>query len=87
MSKKIKLLGCALSLLSLALQAQDSVYYYSESGEKIYLQKDNNVKFICFANEPDASCLNYDLYDSSENYDFFSYSTVARRASTTKLII
>ena len=31
-------------------QAQDSVFCYDESGEKIYLKKENNVKFIHFSN-------------------------------------
>ena len=33
------------------VQAQDSVFYYDEFGGKIYLQKDNNVKYIHFVNE------------------------------------
>jgi hypothetical protein len=30
------------------VQAQDSVFYYDEWGGKIYLQKENNAKIICF---------------------------------------
>jgi len=53
-----------ISFLSLfcAVQAQEKVFYYDEFGGKIYLTKESNVKFICFANEPDASCLNHDFH-------------------------
>jgi len=40
-----------LSLLSVFAYAQDSVYFYYGL-EKIYLQKENNVKIIHFIKEP-----------------------------------
>ena len=49
MRKSILSLG--LSLVIVLAQAQDSVFYYTISGEKIYLERDNTVKFIEFSNE------------------------------------
>jgi hypothetical protein len=42
-------------------QAQDSVFYYDKFGGKIYLQKDNTVKFVYFANR--TAVQNHSLFN------------------------
>ena len=46
-------LSLVLSAFIVATYAQDSVYYYYGS-EKIYLERDNTVKFVKFTNETAA---------------------------------
>ena len=51
---KKSMLSLLLSLFVVFAQGQERVFYYDESGEKIYLQKENYAKIIQFANEQSA---------------------------------
>jgi subtilisin family serine protease len=50
-----------LCIFVVSAQAQESVFYYDELGEKIYLEKNSGVKFIYFANE--TTIQNHSLFN------------------------
>ena len=52
--KKFILSLIYFTLIVTFLYANDKVFYYDERGEKIYLEKDSNVKFIHFADSKSA---------------------------------
>lgn len=64
--KKLILCLIFLGLFVVFVHAQDSVFYYAGSGKKIYLKKENKVKFIYFANV--AVAKNESLYNRLKSY-------------------